>query len=49
MLYTQKTVKVLFGATVYASHTAIKGQKSGGVRDYNQKDWKTDKGSTSRF
>jgi len=38
-----KTVKVLFGATVYANHTAIKGRKSGGVRDSNGVDWQDPK------
>jgi hypothetical protein len=35
-----KTVEFLTGAKVHAKHTAIKGRKSGGVRDQNGKDWK---------
>ena len=38
-----KTVEFLTGAKVYANHTAIKGRKSGGVRDSNGVDWKTQK------
>jgi hypothetical protein len=35
-----KTVEFLTGAKVHARHTAIKGLKSGGIRDYNGVDWK---------
>ncbi len=35
-----KTVEFLTGAKVHASHKAIKGVKSGGIRDYNGVDWK---------
>ena len=34
-----KTVELLIGANVHADHTAIKGKKSGGIRDYNGVDW----------
>lgn len=37
-----KLVAKLSNATVHATHTAIKGRKSGGVRDYNKVDWKQD-------
>ena len=30
-----KTVEFLTGAKVHATHTAIKGRKSGGIRDAN--------------
>jgi hypothetical protein len=36
-----KTIELLTGAKVHADHTAIKGRKSGGVRDNNGVDWKT--------
>jgi len=36
-----KTVELLTGAKVHADHTAIKGRKSGGIRDNNGVDWKT--------
>jgi len=32
-------------AKVHANHTAIKGKKSGGVRDDNKVDWKDPKAS----
>lgn len=35
-----KVVAQLNGAKVHATHTAIKGKKSGGTRDYNNVDWK---------
>ena len=35
-----KTVELLAGAKIHANHKAIKGQKSGGVRDQNGNDWK---------
>lgn len=38
-----KTIEVLTNAKVHADHSAIKGKKSGGVRDYNGVDWCTDK------
>ncbi len=43
----EKTAAFLFGAKVYATHTAIKGRKSGGSRDTNGKDWRTSAGSTN--
>lgn len=36
----KKLVEVAYGAKVHASHTAIKGKKSGGIRDSNGTDWK---------
>ena len=36
----QKAVTLLTSAKVHATHTAIKGRKSGGSRDSNGKDWK---------
>lgn len=36
----QKTVAALYGAKIHVNHTAIKGKKSGGVRDSNGVDWK---------
>ena len=41
----QKTVAAFYGAKVHAKHTAIKGRKSGGVRDSNGKDWRNASGS----
>lgn len=47
-----KTVEFLTGAKVHANHTAIKGHKSGGIRDSNGQDWRkngqlgTNEGST---
>ena len=35
-----KTVEFLTGAKVHATHTAIKGRKSGGSRDGDNVDWK---------
>lgn len=35
-----KAVELLTGARVHATHTAIKGLKSGGTRDYNGQDWR---------
>ena len=31
---------VLLGAKIHATHSAIKGRKSGGQRDSNGQDWK---------
>lgn len=36
----QKAVTLFTSAKVHATHTAIKGRKSGGSRDSNGKDWK---------
>ena len=36
-----KTIEMLTAATVHADHSAIKGRKSGGVRDSNGVDWKS--------
>lgn len=36
----KKLVEVAYGAKFYANHTAIKGKKSGGIRDSNGTDWK---------
>lgn len=41
----KKIIEFLTGAKVYANHTAIKGRKSGGVRDANMVDWKKDNSS----
>jgi hypothetical protein len=35
----QKAVALFTSAKVHANHTAIKGNKSGGTRDSNGKDW----------
>jgi hypothetical protein len=35
-----KTLAFVYNAKVHASHTAIKGRKSGGQRDTNNVDWK---------
>jgi len=35
----QKAVALFTGAKVHATHTAIKGNKSGGTRDGNGIDW----------
>jgi hypothetical protein len=40
-----KTIEMLTEAKVHADHTAIKGRKSGGVRDSNGVDWKNTSGS----
>lgn len=41
-----KTVEFLTGAKVHASHTAIKGNKSGGVTDSSSyKHWRKGSGS----
>ncbi|WP_271424758.1 hypothetical protein [Aequorivita sinensis] len=37
-----KVVAQLNGAKVHATHTAIKGKKSGGSRDTNGNDWRKD-------
>lgn len=37
----QKFVAHLAGAKIHADHTAIKGRKSGGIRDSNGNDWQT--------
>lgn len=42
----EKTAALLFGAKVHATHTAIKGKKSGGKRDDNGKDWKDTSGNS---
>ena len=42
-----KTVEFLTGAKVHATHTAIKGRKSGGVRDSNGVDWMDPKGNNT--
>jgi len=39
--FFEKTAVLLFGAKIHATHTAIKGNKSGGTRDGNGKDWRT--------
>lgn len=39
-------VERLTGAKMHANHTQIKGQKSGGARDGNGKDWKKDNTNT---
>lgn len=39
----KKLIEKIFGAKVYAKHTAIKGRKSGGVRDHNGVDWSKDR------
>jgi hypothetical protein len=36
----KKLIEKIFGAKVYAKHSAIKGTKSGGNRDTNGKDWR---------
>ncbi len=36
----EKTLALVSNAKVHANHTAIKGRKSGGVRDSNGVDWK---------
>jgi hypothetical protein len=38
--FAAKVVAYLYNAEVLADHTAIKGRKSGGVRDSNNVDWK---------
>ena len=38
--FFEKTAVLLFGAKIHATHTAIKGKKSGGMRDNNGTDWK---------
>lgn len=35
-----KTIEMLTKSKVHADHTAIRGRKSGGVRDDNGVDWK---------
>jgi len=47
----RKATKALFGATVYANHTAIKGKKSSGKEDNfsNDKNWKSLSNDTSRL
>lgn len=40
-----KLISLLTGTKVYANHKAIKGRKSGGVRDESGGDWKTKKGN----
>ncbi len=35
-----KTLAFVYNAKVHATHTAIKGRKSGGTRDSNGVDWK---------
>jgi len=41
-----KTVELLTGAKIHANHTAIKGRKSGGVRDSNGTDWRNSSGNS---
>lgn len=41
----KKLIEFLTGAKVHANHTAIKGQKSGGRRDQNGKDWRKESGN----
>jgi hypothetical protein len=41
-----KTIELLTGAKVHANHTAIKGRKSGGIRDTNNVDWRENTQST---
>ena len=36
----KRTLAFVYSAKVHASHTAIKGRKSGGMRDSNNVDWK---------
>ncbi|WP_366186493.1 hypothetical protein [Flavobacterium ovatum] len=43
----KRIVELAYGAKIHADHTAIKGRKSGGTRDQNGVDWKTQKTSTS--
>lgn len=43
----QKTVTLFTSAKVHATHTAIKGKKSGGIRDSNGTDWKQNANQTS--
>jgi hypothetical protein len=44
-----KTVEFLTGAKVHATHTEIKGKKSGGTRDTNGTDWHKRDGSTWNY
>lgn len=44
----QKSLALLTSAKIHATHTAIKGRKSGGIRDANGKDWKTDNNSSGQ-
>lgn len=37
-------IALSYGAKVHATHTAIKGKKSGGSRDSNGTDWKNTSG-----
>lgn len=43
----EKITAKVFGTKVLANHTAIKGRKSGGIRDSNGKDWKQTANQTS--
>ena len=37
----KKTIELLFNSKMHANHTAIKGKKSGGIRDKNGTDYNT--------
>lgn len=41
-------VERISGANLHADQTMIKGQKSGGVRDANGKDWYKNEGGNNR-
>ncbi len=41
----KKLMEKIFGAKIHAKHTAIKGRKSGGVRDSNGVDWLKQEGN----
>jgi len=38
----EKLIAMAFSSKVHANHSAIKGNKSGGSRDNNGKDWRKD-------
>lgn len=42
-----KTLAFVYNAKVHATHTAIKGKKSGGQRDSNNVDWRESANQTS--
>jgi hypothetical protein len=43
----EKALALVSNAKVHANHTAIKGKKSGGMRDSNNVDWKANANVTS--
>lgn len=43
----EKALALVSNAKVHANHTAIKGRKSGGIRDNNSVDWKENANATS--